>query len=82
VRESKDGHVAEVTVQGPPTTRHRVRVSPAERERFGGGDVGALVKRSFEFLLAREANTSILREFDLATIERYFPEYAREIRRS
>jgi hypothetical protein len=37
------------------------------------------VRRSFEFMLARESNTSILREFDLSTIERYFPEYAREI---
>jgi len=81
VREFGDGHVAEVTVQGPPTTTHRVRVSRAERERYGGGDVAALVKRSFEFLLAREANTSILREFDLSAIERYFPEYAREIGR-
>ena len=81
VRESGDGHVAEVTVQGPPATSHRVRVSRAERERYGGGDVADLVKRSFEFLLAREANTSILREFDLSTIERYFPEYASEIAR-
>jgi hypothetical protein len=82
VRESGDGHLAEVTVQGPPTTTHRVRVSRAERERYGGEDVAALIRRSFEFLLGREANTSILREFDLSTIERYFPEYAREIRRS
>jgi len=60
-----------------------VRVSRAERDRYGrGDDVADLVKRSFEFLLAREANTSILRDFDLSTIERYFPEYAREIRRS
>lgn len=72
--------MAEVTVKGPPTTTHRVRVSSAERERYGERDVDALVRRSFEFLLAREANTSILREFDLSTIERYFPEYAREIR--
>jgi len=81
VRPSGDGHVADVTVQGPLTTTHRVRVSRAERERYGGSDVADLVKRSFEFLLAREGNTSILREFDLSTIERYFPEYAREIRR-
>ena len=64
------------------TTTHRVRVSRAERERFGGDDVADLVKRSFDFMLAREPNTSILREFDLSTIERYFPEYPREIRRS
>jgi hypothetical protein len=82
VRDSGDGHVAEVTVKGRETTSHRVRVSPAERERYGGDDVADLVKRSFEFLLAREPNTSILREFELSTIERYFPEYAREIRRS
>jgi len=84
VRESGVGHVAEVTVRDRVTTAHRVRVSRAERDRYGDGgeDVADLVKRSFEFLLAREANTSILREFDLSTIERYFPEYAREIRRS
>jgi hypothetical protein len=78
VRESGGGHIADVTVRGRVTTTHRVRVSPAERERYGGGDVALLVKRSFEFLLAREDNTSILRDFDLSTIERYFPEYARE----
>jgi hypothetical protein len=62
-------------------TEHRVRVSHRERDRYGGGDVALLVRRSFEFMLARERNTSILREFDLETIERYFPEYAREIAR-
>jgi hypothetical protein len=59
-----------------------VRVSRAERERYGGGDVAGLVRRSFEFLLAREPSSSILREFDLSTIERYFPEYPREFGRS
>jgi hypothetical protein len=82
VRASGEGHVAEVTVSGRETTTHRVRVSRAERERYESEDVADLVTRSFEFLLAREPNTSILREFDLSTIERYFPEYAREIRRS
>ena len=81
MRESGDGHVAEVTVNDRESTTHRVRISRAERERYGGSDVAELVKWSFEFLLAREANTSILREFDLSTIERYFPEYASEIRR-
>jgi hypothetical protein len=82
VRASGDGHIAEVIVEDRETTTHRVRVSRADRERYGGGDVADLVRRSFEFLLAREDNTSILREFDLSTIERYFPEYAREIRRT
>ena len=81
MRKSGDGHVAEVTVNDRENTTHRVRISRAERERYGVSDVAELVKWSFEFLLAREANTSILREFDLSTIERYFPEYASEIRR-
>jgi hypothetical protein len=79
VAQSQGGWVADVTVNERSATRHRVSVSAAERERYGGGDVADLVRRSFEFLLAREPNTSILREFDLATIERYFPDYARAI---
>jgi len=62
-------------------TTHRVRVSRADRERYGAGDVADLVRRSFEFLLAREPNTEILAEFDLSTIERYFPEYRETISR-
>ena len=81
LRESTDGWLADVTVRDGATTTHRVRISRTERERYGGSDVADLVRRSFDFLLAREPNTSILREFDLSTIERYFPEYAREIAR-
>ncbi len=81
LRESTDGWLADVTVRDGATTTHRIRISRTERERYGGSDVADLVRRSFDFLLAREPNTSILREFDLSTIERYFPEYAREIAR-
>jgi len=81
VRPEGGGHIVEVTVRDRAITTHRVRVSRAERERYGGGDVAELVRSSFEFLLAREPNTSILGEFDLSTIERYFPEYARESKR-
>lgn len=81
VSDTPDGWVADVTVAAAPrTTKHRVRVSRAERDEFGGGDIAALVRRSFEFLLEREPNTSILREFDLSVIERYFPEYREHIR--
>jgi hypothetical protein len=38
------------------------------------------VSRSFDFLLERESNTSILRHFDLRVIGHYFPEYERVIR--
>ena len=40
-----------------------------------------LVAASFAFLLEREPRESILRQFDLPVIGRYFPEYAVEIRR-
>ena len=48
------------------------------------GDVARaeeLVQRSFEFLLEREPNTSILRRFDLPVIGKYFPEYERQMHR-
>jgi hypothetical protein len=38
-----------------------------------------LVEASFAFLLERETKESILREFDLTVIGRYFHEYEREI---
>ena len=70
------GWLMNVTVSDRTRTTHVVRISRAEHDRYGGGDVVELVRRSFHFLLDREPNTSILREFDLGTIERYFPEYA------
>jgi hypothetical protein len=39
------------------------------------------VKRSFQFLLEREPKESILAEFDLRVIGRYFEEYESEIKR-
>jgi hypothetical protein len=44
-----------------------------------GVDPARLVEQSFRFLLEREPVTSILPSFDLTVIERYFPEYRREI---
>jgi hypothetical protein len=75
------GWLMRVTVHDGARTTHLVRVSRAEHERYGGGDVADLVRRSFEFLLDHEPNTAILAEFDLSTIERYFPEYAAAIKR-
>lgn len=40
-----------------------------------------LVRESFVFLLEREPATSILRDFSLEVIGRYFPEYPSAIRR-
>ena len=79
--ESSGGWVASVTVHGPPSpTSHSVRVSPADRALLAPSvPVESLVTASFEFLLEREPKESILRDFDIAVIGRYFPEYAREM---
>jgi len=67
----------------PGATAHRVTVTADDLERLGGGGATAdeLVGASFGFLLEREPRESILRDFDLSVIGRYFPEYEREIRR-
>lgn len=68
---------------GQATTRHTVRVGADALARWGRPDETPeqLVRRAFEFLLAREPASHILSRFDLADISRYFPEFDREIRR-
>lgn len=70
-----------VTVTDKSTTTHEVKVQADYAQKLTGGKVTTtqLVKKSFEFLLEREPNTSILRSFDLNVIARYFPEYERII---
>jgi hypothetical protein len=64
-------------------TTHRVSVSRAELAELAPGsmDPAALVEESFAFLLEREPRESILREFAISDIGRYFPEYRAEMAR-
>jgi hypothetical protein len=80
--ETIDERIFKVTVKGLSTTTHRVTVDPSYHEKLTGGRFSAekLVEKSFEFLLERESNTSILRSFELPVIGRYFPEYETTIR--
>ena len=50
----------------------------------GKGRIGPeeFVKKSFEFLLDRESNDSILRQFDIAQISDFFQEYEKEIKKA
>ncbi len=81
VSEDQSGWIATVRVdQDGRRTEHRVRVTADDLKRYGASDALDLVRRSFGFLLAREPNTSILREFRIAEIERYFPDYREAIR--
>ena len=67
---------------GAMSTAHRVVVPDDFLEDLGlaGIDPGEVVRESFGFLLDREPATSILREFSLDQISRYFPEYYDELR--
>jgi hypothetical protein len=58
------------------TSHHVVRVSEKDFDRWSRGrSAQQLVADSFDFLLEREPKESILREFDLSVIKRYFPDY-------
>ena len=78
-----DERTFKVTVEDRTTTTHTVTVDPSYHEKLAGSGVPAedLVKKSFDFLLERESNTSILRSFDLPVIGRYFPEYESTIKK-
>ncbi|MFT4690090.1 MAG: hypothetical protein ACI9OD_002303 [Limisphaerales bacterium] len=73
-----------VTVAAEFTTTHLVAVQTDYAESLTKGNTNTnttrLIEASFEFLLEREPNTSILRQFDLPLISRYFPEYESVIR--
>lgn len=71
----------EVTVEMRVTTKHMVTIPHAYYDHLTGGKVTPelLAEKSFEFLLERESNTSILRSFELSVIGTYFPEYEKII---
>ena len=81
VEPTSDGWVATVTVHDAvAATRHHVRILRQSLERLGPHRTPEdLLRASFEFLLEREPSSSILGEFEIDDIARYFPEYPAEI---
>ncbi len=81
--EKMDEGKYKVRVDQKSTTFHTVNADPEYVERLTGGKASTeeLIRKSFEFLLEREPNTSILRSFDLPVIGRYFPEFEDTISR-
>jgi bifunctional DNA-binding transcriptional regulator/antitoxin component of YhaV-PrlF toxin-antitoxin module len=71
VREGQGARIHQVTVP------ERL----GETLELGEGDLERVVRESFGFLLEREPATSILRQFSLSDISRYFPEYPSELER-
>lgn len=77
-----DSNTYQVTVSAQTATMHMVTVQTDYAQKLTNGRISntELLKKSFEFLLQRESNSSILRSFDLSVISRYFPEFEREIK--
>jgi hypothetical protein len=73
----------EVEVSGTVAGRQRFLLARALHQRLAKGRHSAesCIDAAFRFLLDREPKESILRQFDLAVIERYFPEFERELPR-
>ena len=72
-----------VTVVEGITTTHTVTVTDQSLTDLTGNNVTKtqLLEFSFNFLLDREPNTSILSSFDINVISKYFPDYIDEVRR-
>ena len=71
----------QVTVrEGRSETAHRVTLAPAQYRRLSGGRrPEQCIEAAFRFLLDREPKESILRQFDVSVIGRYFPEFEQEL---
>ena len=76
-----DSETFEVIVNSGVTTTHTVTVPQDYYEKLTNNKVSpeVLVEKSFEFLLKRESNTSILRSFELEVISSFFSGYEKII---
>ena len=81
--ESINQNSFKVTVNKQSTTEHLVLLNDNFYQSITNGKITRkdLIIKSFEFLLLRESNQSILKEFNLEVINQYFPEYNNEIKK-
>ena len=81
--EKRNDNVFEVTVADSVTTTHTVTVTDQSLTDLTDNNVTKtqLLDFSFNFLLDREPNTSILSSFDINVILKYFSDYGDEVRR-
>ena len=75
--------VFQVTVADSMTTTHEVTVNDQSLTDLTENKMTKtqLLEFSFNFLLDREPNTSILSSFDISVISKYFSDYRVEVRR-
>jgi hypothetical protein len=69
--------------EGNEVTGHRVRLPETFLDDLLLRDVDQelIVRETIDFLLEREPATSILSEFSLEDVSRYFPEFPKELQR-
>ena len=81
--EKRNDNVFEVTVADSVTTTHTVTVTDKSLTDLTDNNATKtqLLEFSFNFLLDREPNTSILSKFDINVISKYFSNYEDEVRR-
>ena len=81
--ESINQNSFKVTVNKESTTEHLVLLNDNFYQSITNGKITKkdLIIKSIEFLLLRESNQSILKEFNLEVINQYFPEYNNEIKK-
>jgi len=71
----------EITVKADQLTKHIVTITDQMLLNLTNNKISKkeLLNFSFNFLLEREANTSILSKFDIIVISKYFPEYISKV---
>ena len=71
----------EITVKADQLTKHVVSVTDQMLLNLTTNKISKeeLLNFSFNFLLDREPNTSILSKFDIIIISKYFPEYISKV---
>ena len=81
IKQNDDGFTVKVT--NDVSTSHTVTVTDKSLTDLTNNNVTKtqLLEFSFDFLLKRESNTSILSSFDINVISKYFSDYNDEIRR-
>jgi hypothetical protein len=81
--EAIDNNSFKVSVTKDSSTEHIVLLSDRFHQDVTNNKLTKteLITHSFEFLLKRESNQSILKNFNLEVISQYFPEYIEEIKK-
>jgi len=81
--EAIDNNSFKVSIKKDYSTEHIVLLSDRFHQDVTNNKLTKteLITHSFEFLLKRESNQSILKKFNLEVISQYFPEYIDEIKK-